>query len=84
MKAQMAAMKVNWQLGQDKVTVARAGDLAVFEAPYTFVITSPAGAVARETGSWIALFRRQDDGSMKLWRSIASDTPAPAPAHSAT
>ena len=82
MKAQMAAAKVDWQLGADKVTVAKAGDLAVFEAPYTFSITNAAGGVARETGSWIALFKRQDDGSMKLWRSIASDTPPPA--HSAT
>ena len=82
MKAQMAAMKVDWQLGQSKVTVAKAGDLAVFEAPYTFSITNAAGGVARESGSWIASFKRQDDGSMKLWRSIASDMPAPA--HSAT
>jgi ketosteroid isomerase-like protein len=79
MKAQMAAVKVDWQLGQSKVTVARAGDLAVFEAPYTFVITNPAGGVVRESGSWIALFKRQDDGSMKLWRSIAANGPAPAP-----
>jgi len=78
MKAQMAAVKVDWQLGQSKVTVARAGDLAVFEAPYTFVITNPAGGVVRESGSWIALFKRQDDGSMKLWRSIAANGPAPA------
>jgi hypothetical protein len=32
--------------------------------------------VTRETGTWIAIFKRQEDGSMKLWRSIASDTPA--------
>jgi len=82
MKAQMAAMKVDWQLGQSKVTVAKAGDLAVFEAPYTFSITNAAGGVVRESGSWIALFKRQDDGSMKLWRSIASDTPPPV--HPAT
>jgi ketosteroid isomerase-like protein len=77
MKAQMAFAKVEWQLGAEKVTVSRAGDLGVFEAPYTFVITMPQG-VTRETGTWIAIFKRQDDGSMKLWRSIASDTPAAA------
>lgn len=77
MKAQMAATRVEWQLGKDKVTVARAGDLALFEAPYTFVITNPEGGVVRESGSWIAMFRRQDDGSLKLWRSIASDAPQP-------
>ena len=78
MKAQMASTRVEWQLGKDKVTVAKAGDLAVFEAPYTFIITNPEGGVARESGSWIAMFKRQDDGSMKLWRSIASDGPPPA------
>jgi ketosteroid isomerase-like protein len=76
MKAQMAAAKVVWQLGAGKVTVSSAADLGVFEAPYTFVITMPQ-SVTRETGTWIAIFKRQDDGSMKLWRSIASDTPAP-------
>ena len=34
---------------------------------------------ARESGTWIAIFKRQNDGSMKLWRSIASDGPAPKP-----
>ena len=77
MKAGMAAAKVDWSLGEGKVTVASDGDLAVFEAPYTFVVTMQQG-VNRETGTWIAIFKRQDDGSMKLWRSIASDTPAAA------
>jgi ketosteroid isomerase-like protein len=76
MKAQMAAAKVDWKLGEAKVTVAKAGDLAVFEAPYTFVITVPNAPVATEHGTWIAIFKRQDDGSLELWRSIASDTPA--------
>lgn len=75
MKAQMAAAKVDWQLGEGQVTVAKAGDLAVFEAPYTFVITVPNAPVTSERGTWIAIFKRQDDGAMKLWRSIASDTP---------
>lgn len=76
MKAQMAAAKVDWQLGEGKVTVAKAGDLGIFEAPYTFVITMPNTPVATEHGTWIAIFKRQGDGSLKLWRSIASDTPA--------
>jgi len=77
MKAGMAAAKVDWTLGNGKVTVAKDGDLAVFEAPYTFVVTMQQGA-NRESGTWIAIFKRQGDGSMKLWRSIASDTPGPA------
>ena len=78
MKAQMAAAKVDWQLGQEKVTVATAGDLAVFEAPYTFIVTLPQGGRTNEQGTWIAIFKRQDDGSMKLWRSIASNSSATA------
>ena len=77
MKAQMAAAKVDWQLGGSKVTIASAGDLAVFEAPYTFTIRVPNAPVTTEHGNWIAIFKRQDGGAMKLWRSIASDTPAP-------
>ncbi len=77
MKAQMEAADVDWKLGPDKVTVATAGDFAVFEAPYTFTVTTPQGGRSVETGSWVAIFRRQGDGSLKLWRSIASDTPPP-------
>lgn len=77
MKTQMEASKVDWQLGKDQVTVSKDGDIGIFEAPYTFVINIPGAATTRETGNWIAIFKRQGDGSMKLWRSIASDTPAP-------
>lgn len=80
MKAQMAAAKVDWRLGEPKVTVARAGDLALFEAPYTFVVRYPQGGGTRERGTWIAIFKRQDDGQLKLWRSIASDGPPEKPA----
>jgi ketosteroid isomerase-like protein len=77
MKAAMAAAKVRWQIGEPKVTVSRAGDIGIFEAPYSFTITTPQGAVSRETGNWIAIFKRGDDGKLKLWRSIGSDTPQP-------
>ena len=79
MKTQMAAAKVDWTLGSDKVTVAKAGDLAVFEAPYTFTINVPNAPTTTERGTWIAIFKRQSDGSMKLWRSIASDGPPVRP-----
>jgi ketosteroid isomerase-like protein len=77
MKAQMASAKVDWQLGKENVTVAKAGDIGVFEAPYTFVINIPGAPITTERGTWTAIFKRQPDGSMKLWRSIASDGPAP-------
>jgi ketosteroid isomerase-like protein len=80
MKAQMAAAKVDWQLGKDNVTVSKAGDIGVFEAPYTFVINIAGAPTTTERGTWIAIFKRQHDGHLKLWRSIASDGPAAAPA----
>lgn len=75
MKAQMAAAKVHWQTGKSNVTLSRKGDLAIYEAPYTYTITYPNGTVSHESGNWIAIFRRQSDGTMKLWRSIGSDLP---------
>jgi ketosteroid isomerase-like protein len=80
MKSQAAAGHVDWQLGDGKVTVSKAGDLGIYEAPYTFTVTNPDKSITRETGNWIAIFRRQGDGSLKLWRSIASDTPSEKPA----
>jgi ketosteroid isomerase-like protein len=82
MKSQVAAGKVEWKLGDPKVTVSKGDDIGIFEAPYTFLVTNPDKSVTRETGNWIAIFRRQDDGSLKLWRSIASDTPSSKPAGS--
>lgn len=80
MKALMASAKIDWQIGGgSKVTVAKAGDLGIFEAPYTFTIAMPQGTVTHETGTWFAIFKRQRDGSMKLWRSIASDGPPAKP-----
>ena len=75
MKATMAAAKVHWDMGEPKVTVAKSGDIGIFEAPYRFTITTPQGAVSTETGNWIAIFKRGGDGKFKLWRSIGSDTP---------
>jgi ketosteroid isomerase-like protein len=77
MKAQMASAKVDWQLGKENVTVAKAGDIGIFEAPYTFVINIPGAPTTTERGTWTAIFKRQSDGTMKLWRSIASDGAAP-------
>ena len=79
MKQQIAAGKAHWDFGEAKVTVSRAGDIALFEAPYDYTFTDPKGATQRESGNWIAIFKRQEDGTMKLWRSIGSDLPAARP-----
>ena len=75
MKAMTAQSRVDWQLGKENVTVSKDGDIGVFEAPYTFVVTIPGAPTTTERGTWMAIFKRQSDGSMKLWRSIASDGP---------
>jgi ketosteroid isomerase-like protein len=80
MKAAMAVAKLHWQIGKWNLTVAKADDLAVFEAPYTFTVTDAKGVSTRESGNWIAIFKRQKDGTLKLWRSIGSDTPPAKPA----
>lgn len=79
MKAAMAVAHVRWDIGEPKVTVSKAGDIGIFEASYSFTITTPQGAVSKETGNWIAIFKRAKDGKLKLWRSIGSDTPAAKP-----
>lgn len=79
MKAMTAQSKVDWQLGKETVTTSKDGDIGIFEAPYTFVVTIPGAPTTTERGTWVAIFKRQADGSMKLWRSIASDGPKPAP-----
>jgi ketosteroid isomerase-like protein len=57
--------------GQETTTVSRSGDMAVFESGYTFTTTDPSsGNPATENGTWVAIYRRQAGGSMKLWRSI--------------
>ena len=76
MKQQIAGGKAHWDVGEAKVTVSRAGDIGLFEAPYDYTFTDPKGATQRESGNWIAIFKRQEDGTMKLWRSIGSDLPA--------
>ncbi|MBD3730862.1 MAG: nuclear transport factor 2 family protein [Sphingomonadales bacterium] len=77
MEAQMGAARTDWALaGEGTVTVSASGDMAVYEAPYRFTVTyARSGKSASERGTWIAIFRRQGDGAMKLWRSIGSDLP---------
>ena len=68
-------------LGEGTVIVSKAGDMAVFNAPYDYAWTDPkSGKVAGEKGTWIGVFTRQGDGTMKLSRSIGVDSGPPAPA----
>lgn len=70
---------VSLQARNVRVEVAEAGDLAIYSADYSWSFTDPAtGQFVPETGNWILIFKRQDDGSLKVFREIASDTPMAA------
>ena len=76
MKVQLQDSTARWDISDAKVTVSGDGDLAVYETTYAFTFTNPeTGIPAHDKGNWIAIFKRQADGSMKLWRSIGTDTP---------
>lgn len=65
-----------WEIAGGKATVSSSGEIGIYEALYTFTMTDPAtGRPSHEHGNWIAIFKRQSDGTMKLWRSIGSDVP---------
>ena len=79
MKVQLKDPAANWAIGDGRVTTSTDGSLTIYEAPYVFTFTSPeTGKPAKDSGNWIAVFKRQPDGSMKLWRSIGTDTPPAA------
>ena len=68
-------------LGEPTVIVAKAGDMAVFNAPYDSAWTdAKSGKPMAEKGTWIGVFTRQRDGTMKLSRSIGVDSGPAAPA----
>ena len=68
-------------LGEPTVIVAKAGDMAVFNAPYDSAWTdAKSGKLMGEKGTWIGVFTRQGDGTMKLSRSIGVDSGPATPA----
>lgn len=78
MKAQMSDPALKLEVSDETVEVAASGDLAVYHAIYRFTFTNPATKQpATEVGNWVAVFKRQADGAMKMSRDIIADTPAP-------
>ena len=68
-------------LGEPTVIVAKSGDMAVFNAPYDSAWTdAKSGKLMGEKGTWIGVFTRQGDGTMKLSRSIGVDSGPATPA----
>jgi ketosteroid isomerase-like protein len=77
MKEQMADPTLTLAVADESVDVAAAGDMAVYHATYAFTFTNLATKKASsETGNWVAIFKRQEDGTMKLSRDMVLDMPA--------
>ncbi|MCW5761522.1 MAG: DUF4440 domain-containing protein, partial [Phenylobacterium sp.] len=70
-KGQMADQAMKLEVSDETVEAAASGDLAVYHATYRFTFTNPATKQpATEAGNWVAVFKRQPDGAMKLSRDI--------------
>lgn len=78
-KAQVANPSVKLEVSKETVDVAASGDLAVYHATYRFTFTNPkTNQPAIEVGNWVAIFRRQPDGIMRMSKDIVADMPLPA------
>jgi uncharacterized protein (TIGR02246 family) len=70
----------NWSLAMQpvQVDVSQSGDLAYVRGTYALTATDPASSkVATEKGRFIAIFRKQPDGS---WKAVQQISNAEAPA----
>lgn len=81
-RTQVTDPNVKLRVSNETVDVARSGDLAVYRATYSFTQTDPkTRQPVTETGNWVAGFKPQPDGALKMAWSVVSDTPsATAPA----
>jgi ketosteroid isomerase-like protein len=81
MKEQFADAAARFDLNIQSVDVSKAGDTAVVRSLYQYTSTDPkTKKPTSESGNWVAGFKRQPDGSLKLAWSIGADTPAAAAA----
>lgn len=80
-KAQFALQDVRLEVSEETVDVAKAGDLAIYHATYRFSFVNPATKEPFvEIGNWVAIFKRQSNGAMRLSTDIVADMPLPASA----
>ncbi|MDB5678413.1 hypothetical protein, partial [Sphingomonas bacterium] len=76
MKEQFKDPAARFDVNIQSVDVSKAGDTAVVRSLYQYGFTDPkTKKVSSETGNWVAGFKRQADGSLKLAWSIGADTP---------
>ena len=63
----------------DNVVVARSGDLAFETGPYSMTMTGPDKKPATEKGHYVAVWRKQADGTWKVAVDAPSSDPPEAP-----
>jgi ketosteroid isomerase-like protein len=75
-KEQMADPALKLEVSDESVDVSAAGDMALYRAAYRFTYTiAPGNLQTTESGNWVAVFRRQADGTMKMSHDMVLDTP---------
>jgi ketosteroid isomerase-like protein len=86
-KQQLADPAAKVAVSDEDVSVAAAGDRALWRATYAYTFTDPkTKEVTTENGNWLLGYRKQGDGSWKIAWGVVSDTgpaaaaPAAAPA----
>ena len=79
-KQQVADPASKIEVTGEDVSVAEAGDRALWQSTYAYTFTDPATRMPKtEHGNWLLGFRKQTDGSWKIKWGVVSDTgPAPA------
>lgn len=75
-RQQMGDPALKLTIEDEQVVVAEAGDMAVYSNRYTYTFTDPStDATSTEIGNWVLIYRRQSDGTMKIFREVISDLP---------
>ena len=78
-KAQLADPAMVLAFTDPVIEASTSGDLAVYRATYHVTYTDPnTRRPATEIGNWVAVFKRQPDGTMKLSSEVMSDLPKAA------
>lgn len=80
MKEQFKDPAARFDTNIQSVDVSKAGDIAIVRSLYQYTFTDPkTKKPASESGNWVAAFKRQSDGSLKLAWSIGADMPVAKP-----
>lgn len=75
-RAQLADPAVKLTIDDELVEVAEAGDMVFYSNRYVYDFTDPdSGKIVTETGNWVLVYKRQPDGTLKIYREIISDLP---------